>query len=554
MHDDDDHSASSRDEPGEPGEPGEAVTGDLWDLRDVRDLRDLRDQGAGFGNKAAGLARLIAAGLPVPPGFAIAARVFEQIAGPLELRDLDVAGRVLDAAARRIEQAEPSTELATELRTSLRELGSVVIVRSSSPLEDGARGGGAGVFESSGPIPAELDRVWHAIRAVWTSALAPVAIAYARGRTQALRLGVIVQHHVAGERVTVYTRAPSGSSDELVIQRGDTLVRVPRARLPERLADHHAAIQALRAERVVGGPVDVELVQQRTPEQVSTQVSTQVPTQVFETWIVQARPIVIAPRRAALTPPPPIVLAPLQDGRVWTWDVTHNPDPLSPAQLALVERVERARLGAYELRAVAGYLYTSPRDPARPTFQGELSAALIARCRELEATADHLLAAASPHRELARAVAAYAAFYALWADELSPRIAELRRRGHAGPGASPAHHRPSSVEAAITACALGAIDLAELVRRIGAVSPAWDVAVATFGERPELLHQAVALAVVAERAERAERADAPRTRGELSTADRARPHELVDLATADRARPHELDDLATADRARPHEL
>ena len=30
------------------------------------------------------------------------------------------------------------------------------------------------------------------------------------------------------------------------------------------------------------------------------------------------------------------------DGRRWTWDVAHNPDPLSPAQAGLVERVERA--------------------------------------------------------------------------------------------------------------------------------------------------------------------------------------------------------------------
>jgi pyruvate,water dikinase len=55
-------------------------------------------------------------------------------------------------------------------------------------------------------------------------------------------------------------------------------------------------------------------------------------------------------------------------------------------------------------------------------------------------------------------------------------------------------HRPSSVEAALAACARGTIDLAELVRRIGAVSPTWDVAVATFGERGELLQQAIAIA------------------------------------------------------------
>jgi pyruvate,water dikinase len=486
----------------------------------VHDLVDLRDADASFGNKAAGLARLIAAGLPVPPGFAIAARVFERVVGPLRFDDLDVAGHAIDAAAQRIEQAELPAELARELRAHLRELGSTVIVRSSSPIEDGSRGAGAGVFESSDPLPCELDRVWHAIRSVWTSALAPAAIAYARGRTQVLGLGVIVQHFIAGERVTVYTRSPSGG-DELVIQRGDTLLRTPRVQLPSELVDQHAVIQALRAERMLGVPADVELVQVRARAMVDEPEA----DRMIQTWVVQARPIVIAPRRAPLSPPPPIVLAPLRDGRVWSWDVTHNPDPLSPAQRGLVEQVERERLGEHELRVVAGYLYTSPRESTNPVFVNELASALVARCRELEAKAEQILAAPGSADTLAHALATYSAFYALWANELAPRIAELRTRAH-GSLSSRRSHRPSSVEAAIAACARGAIELAELVRRIGAVSPTWDVAVATFGERAELLHQAVALARAT-----------PMTTREATVAARATanadPH--GDLSAAERA-------------------
>ena len=438
----------------------------------MHDLADLRDANAGFGNKAAGLARLIAAGLPVPPGFAIAASVFERIAGAIELKDLEVAGHVLDEAARRTEAAELP---GVDLKEHLRELGSHVIVRSSSAIEDGAHGGGAGVFESVGPVPNDVAHVWNAIRAVWTSALAPAAIVYARGRTNAIGLGVIVQQHVTGERVTVYTRSPSGS-DELVIQRRDTLVRTPRVLIPSDLADHHAVIQALRAERVLGVPADVELVQRSARDEV------------LETWVVQARPIVVAPQRPAMTPTPPIMLAALQDGRVWSWDVTHNPDPLSPAQRGLVELVEAAKLGAYELRIAAGYLYTSPRQAPKSNFGDELAGALIERCRELEAAAETLFAAHVNGIE--PALATYAQFYALWANELSPRIAELRRRardeGH--------RHRPSSVEATITACARGAIEFPDLVHRIGALSPTWDISVPTFGERPELLQRAIGLA------------------------------------------------------------
>lgn len=450
----------------------------------MHDLADLRDANAGFGNKAAGLARLIAAGLAVPPGFAIAAAVFDRIAGAIDLKDLDAAGHVLDDVARRIEAAELPADLALE--DHLEGLGSHVIVRSSSAIEDGAHGGGAGVFESIGPVPNEVEHVWNAIRAVWTSALAPAAIGYARGRTHAIGLGVIVQQYVTGERVTVYTRSPSGS-DELVIQRRDTLVRTPRVQIPADLADHHAVIQALRAERVLGVPADVELVQRSAREEV------------LETWVVQARPIVIAAARPAMTPPPPIMLAALDDGRVWAWDVTHNPDPLSPAQRGLVELVEAAKLGAYELRVAAGYLYTSRRQAPQTNFGDELSGALIERCRELEAEAEKLFAADTPGIE--PALATYARFYALWANELSPCIAELRRRARDEGN----RQRPSSVEATITACARGTIEFSDLLHRIGALSPTWDVAVPTFGERPALLQEAVGLS----RSEAKVRTDSP---------------------------------------------
>ncbi|MEP6864054.1 MAG: PEP/pyruvate-binding domain-containing protein [Deltaproteobacteria bacterium] len=453
---------------------------------------DLRDADAAFGNKAAGLARLIAAGLPVPSGFAIATSVFEQVAGPLKLADLDVAGHLLDAAARRIEEAQVPAELANVLRAHLRELGAQVIVRSSSSIEDGARSGGAGVFESSEAVPNELDRVWHAIRAVWTSALAPAAIAYARGRADSLRLGVIVQQFVAGERVTVYTRSPTGT-DELVIQRGDTLVRTPRVQIPSDLENHHAVIQALRAERVIGVPADVELVQVHAREAA--------PDRVVETWVVQARPIVIAPPRAVMTPPPPIVLAPLQDGRVWTWDVTHNPDPLSPAQAHLVATASSLGVCLHELRTCGGYLYASPRPDAHPRVSLQASTdELVGRFHEVERAVREVIFARADG-SVAHAVALYCgAFYPLWSLSLSPIVGELKQRAKGGP----AGVRPSSIEATIAACARGELAFDQVVDHIGAVSPTWDVATPTFRERPELLRQAIALVEPAPRPQHAD--------------------------------------------------
>ncbi len=417
------------------------------------DVIDLRDADAAFGGKALGLAKLIAAGLPVPPGFAISAKLFERFAA---------------AVATRTDESDGLHEL--DFSEQLAELGPLVAVRSSATVEDGAAGSAAGIFHSRVAVPSDPISVRAAIRAVWSSALTPHAVEYAHRRTHEVALGVIVQHYVAGERVTVYTR---DDRDELVIQRGEHITRASRDALPVQLADHHAAVQALRAERAIGVPADVELIQVCLRDDV------------IETWVVQARPIVQR-TRTVFTPPPPIVLAPLQDGRVWTWDVTHNPDPLSPAQIGLVEHVERAKIGAYELRVVGGYLYSALRDGVKPSFADELSTALVGQCHALEIRAATWLARV---HTIDKTIAYYGCFMADWANELSPRITELRARV-----GTPHSHRPSSVEATIAAAAAGSIDFSEVVRRIGALAPTWDVAVPSFGERPELLQRAIELA------------------------------------------------------------
>ncbi|CAN5355899.1 hypothetical protein BH11MYX1_BH11MYX1_17920 [soil metagenome] len=427
-------------------------------VRDPDVTADLRDAQASHGGKAFGLARLIAAGLPVPPGFVISTAAFERFAAGVTIAPEEL-----------------------ELATWLRELGPLVAVRSSAAIEDGSAGSGAGIFVSRVAVPASVEAVWDAIRAVWSSALTPQAVEYAHRRTHEVALGVIVQRYIEGERVVVYTQAP-GLPDELVIQRGAHLCRAPRAALPTPLADHQAAVQALRAERALAAPADVELIQ------VAPRPG------VIETWVVQARPIVQRVP-AVFVAPPPIVLAPLQDGRVWTWDVTHNPDPLSPAQASLCERV--AKTSTYELRVCAGYLYSSPR-AAQPDFTSELTAALVSQCRLLveDLRRGPLGSPSTAPREPVptappptRAIEQYVEFHVAWSTELSPRIAELRRR--AGRVLA---HRPSSIEATLSAAARGSIDLREVVHRIGAVAPTWDVATPTFGEQPELLERAIALA------------------------------------------------------------
>jgi phosphohistidine swiveling domain-containing protein len=485
-------------------------------------VRDLRDADASCGGKAVGLARLMAAGLTVPDGFVLDDRAFRQIAGDIVIDDTSTVGHVLAEAAERIANATIDPKLEAEVRERARGLGKLLAVRSSATIEDGAAGAAAGVFSSRRAVP--VADVWDAIRAVWTSALTPLAAAYARRRGGSIAIGVIVEEFIAGDRVTVYTRPPGDPDrDEVLVQHANRLARFRRAdREPassDLLALHHAAIIALRAERAIAAErgADVELVQQHVSHADDG---------VIQTWVVQARPIV-HPSRRELSPPPPIVLAPLEDGRVWTWDLAHNPDPLSPAQAGLVERVERAQLGAYSLRVCAGFLYASRRDARdRVVTQPERAAhaaqprevtasergvptaqevtVLAARAVTLEAELEACLGA-TPPASISEAIDRYLAFYRIWAGELGPMISSaravlpraLRAAGHADAEAIAAQligRRPSAVEVTLASASRGELDEREVISRLGALSPAWDVAVPTFGERPGLLRDAIARA------------------------------------------------------------
>jgi phosphohistidine swiveling domain-containing protein len=205
---------------------------------------------------------------------------------------------------------------------------------------------------------------------------------------------------------------------------------------------------------------------------------------------VQARPIVHPPPPARRPPPPALLAALVADGRRWTWDVTHNPDPLSPAQASLVELVERAQIAPWSMRVCAGYLYTTPLDtgqrreePIDVTHFQERAADIEARVAAIVDTDATL--------DVTAATARYLAFYELWARELVPLIAA----GRAGATAAQlVGARPSAVEATLRAAARGEIDEITALERLAPLAPTWDVAVPTFGERPEIIRAAIARA------------------------------------------------------------
>src|SRR5207248_3563962 len=102
---------------------------------------------AACGGKAQHLAELIAAGLPVPAGFAIPDDAFRAAAGELPV-DLATIGEGLAAVARRVELAAIPADLDAAVRARAAGLGGLLAVRSSATIEDGVAGAAAGVFSS----------------------------------------------------------------------------------------------------------------------------------------------------------------------------------------------------------------------------------------------------------------------------------------------------------------------------------------------------------------------------------------------------------------------
>ncbi len=391
---------------------------------------------------------MIAAGLPVPAGFVV------------------------------LPGATPD-----EVTTALDDLdGARLAVRSSSPLEDAVTGAGPGVFESIVDVaPAD---VWSAVERVRASAQSDAARRYAQKTSPTdflhdsrinhvgLDFAVIVQRFIPGSRITIYTRPPEDAAGTAAwIQPADgeasAVLREPIGGIEQ---DPRVEI-ALKAERAIGatGGADVELVDDGTA-----------------LWVVQARPIVRAAARVVAQRPPAIVLAPLvADGRTWRWDVTHNPDPLSPAQTGLVELVERAGVAPWSMRVVGGYLYSAVRG-APPA-----AVATAPDVGDIEARMAAVLS--GPPREgvslsLAEALERYVAFYRIWANELAPLVS-AEKREHVAMGA-----RPSSVEATLFAAARGEVSEDVAMARLGVLAPAWDVAVPTFAETPALVRDAIARA------------------------------------------------------------
>jgi pyruvate,water dikinase len=168
-------------------------------MSDTRALGELRSaDAASFGGKSAALGELIAAGIPVPPGFAVstsAYRSFVEAAGldgliattmsRVDPADVDTVGAASHAIGEAMRSAPVPGALRDEIAARYQELGEPPVAVRSSALGEDSRG---------------TDRVCDAVRDCWVSLYSAPAITYrARLAEMEPAMGVAVQLMVDAE-------------------------------------------------------------------------------------------------------------------------------------------------------------------------------------------------------------------------------------------------------------------------------------------------------------------------------------------------------------------
>ena len=153
------------------------------------------------GGKGASLAAMAAAGLPVPPGFVVAAGVLEDGVDAEALRRLAVEGDHA-AAQSLVALAEPPVEA---IAAAYERLGrGQVAVRSSACAEDSQAASFAGQQETYLHVEG-VDDVCRRVVDCWASFFSDRALFYRRHKAEAgdLRVAVVVQRMVDSAKAGV---------------------------------------------------------------------------------------------------------------------------------------------------------------------------------------------------------------------------------------------------------------------------------------------------------------------------------------------------------------
>ncbi|MBI2695430.1 phosphoenolpyruvate synthase [Mycobacterium nebraskense] len=190
------------------------------------------------GGKGANMGELVAAGLPVPPGFVLlrgsylsamrAGGVDAELAAMHReaLTKVDNSARLSELCERMrhlVTEAGVSEDVRDQLLASYRRLGSncVVAVRSSATGEDGRDASFAGMNQTLTNVTGE-DALVDSVTQCWASLFSPRVVTYraSRGFTADPAMAVVVQQMIASEQSGVaFTTDPStGDPGHIVIE------------------------------------------------------------------------------------------------------------------------------------------------------------------------------------------------------------------------------------------------------------------------------------------------------------------------------------------------
>ncbi|MFF0988316.1 PEP/pyruvate-binding domain-containing protein [Kocuria nitroreducens] len=176
------------------------------------------------GGKAARLGAMLAAGLPVPPGFCVTTRAYRRAAADAGLdRLLATPGTPPSRLRAALEAVPVPADVADAVRAAYADLGRAhpVAVRSSATAEDSPEASSAGQQDTYLNVVGE-EAVLDAVRRCWASLWTDRAVAYRQDHgveESALGLAVVVQSMVAAEVSGVLFTA-----DPLTGRRGRSVV------------------------------------------------------------------------------------------------------------------------------------------------------------------------------------------------------------------------------------------------------------------------------------------------------------------------------------------
>ncbi len=208
-------------------------------MRYVEDIANLGMPDAEeAGGKGANMGEMVAAGLPVPPGFVVLRDSYLQsmkVAGVAdELNaahreathepDQDRQREMCDKMKALVLKAGMADDVRDRILASYRAMGSDVnvAVRSSATGEDGADASFAGMNSTFTNICGE-EQLIDAVRRCWASLFGPRVVTYraSRGFTADPAMAVVVQQMIASERSGVaFTADPTTDATDRVVVEG----------------------------------------------------------------------------------------------------------------------------------------------------------------------------------------------------------------------------------------------------------------------------------------------------------------------------------------------